>query len=185
MKTCGSTISATFLVIMVAGCSNHVRMETWDDQVLSVVLTEMCSHKATEYSFVSASTSLAFGSMVPQNIEATARASLLARNESASGLRVFPPCNTLRILKRSESDEYFGTHREIHEQWMAFYARFPDASGIMTLSLPGYSADGCSAVVQVAGTCGATCGGGAYWILHRIDGRWRLKPGDVIQGWIS
>jgi hypothetical protein len=72
---------------------------------------------------------------------------------------------------------------DLEERWAAFYKKYPDINGIMTFSLPGYSAQGDVAIVQVSGSCGSLCGNGFFWILRRESGHWRVDK--AVQGWTS
>jgi len=67
--------------------------------------------------------------------------------------------------------------------WDGFYQAFPGSSGILSLSLPGYSTNGNLAVVQVAYACGPLCGAGFYWVLEYVHGQWVVK--ERSSAWIS
>lgn len=67
--------------------------------------------------------------------------------------------------------------------WKGFYQRYPEATGITYVSLPGYSDNGQTAIVLVVGTCDWQCGNASYWVLKKINGKWVFDKS--IGGWIS
>jgi hypothetical protein len=67
--------------------------------------------------------------------------------------------------------------------WTAFYARFPDASGIIRFSRVGYSDDGREAAVAVSYSCGQLCGRGSIVVLEKRDGVWRVRSSRM--NWVS
>jgi len=67
--------------------------------------------------------------------------------------------------------------------WPAYYKRFPGSPGILGFSRVGFSADGTQALFFASGKCGGLCGGGAYVVMERRDGRWVIEK--EIETWIS
>jgi hypothetical protein len=58
--------------------------------------------------------------------------------------------------------------------WKAFFAAYPGAKGIVTVSRPGISADGQSAVLRIGMGCGGRCGTWGFALLRRIGDRWHV-----------
>ena len=56
--------------------------------------------------------------------------------------------------------------------WEAFYRRYPDSPGVVTLSPVGVSSDGQAAMVMVDNSCGGLCGSTYYYLLEHREGRW-------------
>lgn len=50
--------------------------------------------------------------------------------------------------------------------------------GFSSLSLPGYSSDGC-ALMYGSYTCGNLCGYGWLFVLQKIEGQWRVESATV------
>jgi len=64
--------------------------------------------------------------------------------------------------------------------WEGFFAAFPQATGYIILSAPGFSQDGSKAVVYMGHHCGNLCGGGRIYFLGKEwqnwkVGRWRKR----------
>lgn len=59
--------------------------------------------------------------------------------------------------------------------WRAFHARYPDSSGLITLSRVGFNAARTQALLNVDRGCGGLCGDGTVILLTRsAEGRWRV-----------
>ena len=80
---------------------------------------------------------------------------------------------TLRGLPRQDPDKY----------WSEFYKRYPGASGLISFSAIGYTADGNIALLMVGQGCGSLCGAGHNVVAKRQGGRWRLIA--IQQTWVS
>lgn len=171
--------------LALSSCSNHLQAESWDQQVLMAVLTKLCAQKTAGYVLIPDATSIVAPYFTPSTLNPSAKASLLDRNKASVDLAVVPHCENLKSIKHEQLERELGGTREMHELWSAFYERHAGASGVIMLSLPGYSEDGTIAVVQVAGTCGATCGGGTFWVLQRAGRKWEVAPDGTIEGWIN
>jgi len=57
--------------------------------------------------------------------------------------------------------------------------------GVFFLSMVEFSEDRSKAMVLVGRNCGALCGGGYVWILHKSNGSWRMAQDQLNCGWIS
>lgn len=54
--------------------------------------------------------------------------------------------------------------------------KYPEASGVITLSRVGFNRDMTEALVEVdRGLCGSGCGEGAFVLLAREGGRWKVR----------
>jgi hypothetical protein len=60
------------------------------------------------------------------------------------------------------------------EGWNLLAERYPDSKGLVTLSYPGYSADGDSALVSWSFGRGPLAVEGFVSFLERIDGDWAI-----------
>jgi hypothetical protein len=59
--------------------------------------------------------------------------------------------------------------------WRAFHKRYPDSSGLITLSRVGFNAARTQAVLSVDRNCGGRCADGTIILLARdASGRWRV-----------
>jgi hypothetical protein len=59
--------------------------------------------------------------------------------------------------------------------WRAFHQRYPDSSGLISLSRVGFNAARTQAVLNVDRGCGGLCGDGTILLLARdAAGRWRV-----------
>ncbi len=62
-----------------------------------------------------------------------------------------------------------------NQWWEAFYRRFPGSPGSIRLSRVGFSPDGSHALVYMHHGCGGRGGSGAFVILRKQDGEWRIE----------
>ncbi|OEZ02580.1 hypothetical protein BIY45_00255 [Stenotrophomonas sp. BIIR7] len=88
-----------------------------------------------------------------------------------------------RKLKDLFSRPYHGkTNTTLVGGWGNFYAAYPDATGVITLSLPTYPSL-TTAVVNLGRTCSYRCGAG--WEIHlaKIKGEWVIR--DIRSTWIT
>jgi hypothetical protein len=160
-----------------------------DQEIIAAVIHQLCAQKTTGYLVLSSASSLEFPALTPTKMDESMRRSLLERNKTSVTLPVVKACGTLKFVDATELDNYFGAHGPATiprgDPWEMFYKKFANASGMMSISLPGYSTDGMLAIVQVAAACGQTCGGGSFWILQRTSGHWRIARDKTVQGWVS
>jgi hypothetical protein len=67
--------------------------------------------------------------------------------------------------------------------WESFYARYPDAGGIMAFSRVGFNEKRDRALLYSTISCGSLCGTGHYFLLKRDSGKWVLLKDYM--AWIS
>lgn len=185
MKT---LLPASFILlaalIVLGACVRATGEYDVDRDVVSYIVRQMCIQKTSGYVVLSSATSTVSPTFTPTNIDESARRSLLERNKKSVALPPVDSCKSMRLVNGDEIDRYLELSKlGMHERWAAFYEKFIDASGVMAISLPGYSTEGDLAVVQIAGSCGETCGGGSFWVLRKISGRWQVDV--VLPGWQS
>ena len=82
--------------------------------------------------------------------------------------------NFPRQVARDSTGRYRDTY------WAAFHARFPGRTGIVRVSRPGFNAARTVALVDTFWGCGGLCGHGGLYVLHRIDGVWRIVAQPVM-----
>lgn len=173
--------------LMAVSCATNRGITVEDEQVLSAVVDQLCRYHSNGYDLLSSLSAVVNPNFTPTNMDVSARQSLLDRNRSAASLPEFNTCEGLRRTDAKEIDNYLENPSwgAMRERWAAFYKRYVDAKGVMTLSLPGYSKSGDVAIVQVSGACNDLCGSGFFWVLRKVAGRWQVDPHRVIQGWTS
>lgn len=59
-----------------------------------------------------------------------------------------------------------------HGGWDGFYIQHPKSGGLIELSAVGFNHDKTVAVVYMGHSCGMLCGGGAFHVLEKKDGKW-------------
>lgn len=180
-----AVLTVAALTLMTA-CMTRTHASNADRDVISAVVRQICKQTMADYIVLSSSTSVVIPVFTPGNMDEPARRSLLERNKVSAALPIVETCEALRLVDRLEIDRYLAASAlDSHDRWAAFYEKFTNAVGVMSLSLPGYSTDGDLAIVQVASACGETCGGGSFWLLRRVSGQWQVEVGKVIPGWQS
>lgn len=182
------TRTFSFLVavpLFIAACASVNINSSEDREVLSAVIQNLCDKAGPGYSVLSTSTVAVDPSFVDDGLDRESVRSLLRRNKTSGPLPPLDLCPKLKGASQSEIDVSMNVRQPDGSTigWPGFYKAFPGATGAMYLTLPGYSKHGDLAVVQVAGACNDLCGGGSYWILRKIDGKWLLDK--TVPGWVS
>ena len=104
-------------------------------------------------------------------------------NRSSHKPGTFPQgldCPGLRIVDANELDTIFSMpyqgKRDFKHQggWGNFYDAYPEASGLLKLSLPSYPTP-TSAVVQIGTRCAPLCGSGWEIALEKVGGKWVVR----------
>src|ERR1044072_17126 len=72
---------------------------------------------------------------------------------------------------------------DLDEGWKAVHNTYPGVGAFQTLSRVGFSKDHNQALVYFPHFCGSLCGQGEYFVLEKIEGKWRVK--NRIGSWIS
>jgi len=67
--------------------------------------------------------------------------------------------------------------------WLAYYKRYPGASGVVTWSRVGFNADGTQALFYESYRCGGLCGTGRYMVMEKKNGSWVIRTDVVV--WVS
>jgi len=93
----------------------------------------------------------------------------LPHNMSLSCFKTLPPAKLAKVLPNGN--------------WQYFHKALPGAWGIFRLSLPGYSRDGKTALVQGSAICGPLCANGFYWVLCLVRGKWQVVSSEPT--WVS
>ena len=60
---------------------------------------------------------------------------------------------------------------------IAFYKRYPESGGYLTMSPVGFNTDKTQAIVYIASSCGSLCGRCGFHLLERVQGNWKEAPG--------
>lgn len=101
----------------------------------------------------------------------------IARRDTVSvDIRGFASLVTSRIPVSfvDSNSVHKGAGRDPDAYWKAFFAAFPGAKGIITVSRPGISADGQNAVLRIGMGCGGRCGAWGYALLRRTGEHWHV-----------
>jgi len=97
-------------------------------------------------------------------------------------------CAGIRIVDSQELEALFNKpyhgKRDFKHQggWGNFYNKYPDATGLLSLSLPSYPSP-TSSVVSLGRTCGYLCGAGWKVSLVKLNGKWVVR--EQHPSWIA
>lgn len=106
-----------------------------------------------------------------------------ARNERPGRLaRSLAPGAELLFIDAHEY-QALAPVKEGRRDWAPFYARYPDAAGVIFLSRVGFNGARTEALVEVGRGCGLGCGEGEFVFLRKSAGAWRVVDG--FGGWMS
>ena len=86
------------------------------------------------------------------------------------------------LLTRKERYDLLHDPRGL-DYWTIFYERYPNSTGILTLSRVGFNRTMRQAFVYIANSCGSLCGGGEYYLLSKKNGAWKVQA--VFRLWVS
>jgi hypothetical protein len=70
-----------------------------------------------------------------------------------------------------------------HGFWPAFYKKYPNTDGLLSLCLPGFSSDGNTALVFAKRSSDGRNAEASLLLLHRKNGNWSVK--EFISGWVA
>ena len=106
------------------------------------------------------------------------------RNSKATTLADAPVVDRIRFVREKELRVLFPTKvNDPQEAWRQFYDRFPTAAGLVNVSLPGYDADRCEALLYVERQGGVLAAEGFIVRLAWRNGRWSVVKREI--QWIS
>ena len=166
------------VVVRAAGVTTTAR----DAAVLSAVIQHQCARSLanghTKYMILATRSASIDTPVVAAASGRSAIASLRQRNRSTQALprnislacfKTLPPAKLAKVLPKGD--------------WQHFHKALPSAWGIFRLSLPGYSRDGKTALVQGSTICGPLCANGFYWVLRLVRGKWQVISSEPT--WVS
>jgi hypothetical protein len=100
---------------------------------------------------------------------------LRARFEECSPFsREFDIPVTFALVQKSELEEIFPENDSRH-WWSNFAAKYPGATGFITLSQIGFDKDMSQALVYTGSTSADTCGSGGLVYLTNDHGIWKVR----------
>jgi hypothetical protein len=62
----------------------------------------------------------------------------------------------------------------LREEWEAFYRKYPNSGGFITLSRVGFDAEKKHAFAYVQYECGSLCADASYYLLEKEQGVWKV-----------
>ena len=97
-------------------------------------------------------------------------AAIKTRNQKSQSISasVVPP--PLILTSQTRVDQIFK-----QGWWQRFYKTFPNTAGYVNFSMPGYSADGQTALVYYHWGAGGQAGEGTVYLLTKQTGMWKIK----------
>lgn len=153
-----------------------------DVAVLSTIIADRCAYFAKhgdgKILILSGTASTIQVTDFPSGFNKAAVQSLKTRNSGNHQLPQLSLCKSFKRVAGSKLQALFEK-----SWWPGFRRAYPHASGTFSLSLPGYSLNGTTAIVQVSSACGGLCGGGFYWVLQYANGKWVIV--ERSGAWIS
>ena len=61
--------------------------------------------------------------------------------------------------------------------WDGFDKRYPNSRAYIIMSAVGFNKDKTQAIVYIATRCGGLCGRGGFYVLEKINGKWKYVRG--------
>jgi hypothetical protein len=111
-------------------------------------------------------------------------ASFLARNQTSQTLRTDMSLGAPYVLLTDAAlGQIFKPGGDPEAGWQAFYSKYPDAHGFITLSRVAFDAAGAQALVYVGSAFDALGGEGTYHLLVRQGDAWVVDQEATT--WIS
>lgn len=117
-----------------------------------------------------------------QDLEIGVLSDYLERNKDRGLLSKSIPTNIPQSWLSDAAEEGL-FKRKKHDGWKEFYAKYPDAGGIMAFSRVGFNEKRDRALLYSTIGCGWLCGTGHYHLLKRESGKWVLFKSYM--AWIS
>jgi len=180
-------ILSTLLLCIAAARTHAAEPVTAEDvAVLRATLASRCESDGPNYFLLSTRVpGVDSSDKVPADWaeaeDLTARLRARAEQKASwSGIRV---CRKVLVRRDGDIRRLIDDAPNLDVGWKKFYSVYRNASAVLYVSLPAYSADGNRAVVAMGQGCGTLCGSGEIVELEKKDGVWRLTR---TQGtWIS
>jgi hypothetical protein len=106
---------------------------------------------------------------------------MISRNKTTFRLPTVPICPNIQIVTETEIEAVFlrktstvSQPSSRHPGWEGFYSTYPKASGLLRLSLPGYSTNRRHAVVVISTQAELMIGFGFLYTLEKTTSVWRV-----------
>ena len=166
-------VSLFLLVLSAPTCTIAQESGGTDDAaILSTVVQSMClglaTHGEKRYIVLSDRSEEIGRDGGKEGLNRDALASLVARNSLSHQLPKITLCSSVKVFKRD--DIRAAENKFVSDDFLSdFRKAFPGSFGPTTLSLPGYAEGGTSALVVMS-----NAGGSFYYVLRRVDGKWRV-----------
>jgi hypothetical protein len=106
--------------------------------------------------------------------------------QNVSSKKINFNCSQLIVLDEAEIDLAFKNKpknkypRYLNERWGGFFEKYSGSSGIVKISLPGYSNDRKYAIIFIASSCGPLCGQSNLIQLKNIEGAWVFEKSEEL-----
>jgi hypothetical protein len=107
-------------------------------------------------------------------------ASAILRSESLA-LISQPECGNVIMVDGKKLNRLYRT--DIPAGWRRFWRLFPESSGVVSCSAPGYDTTGNEAIVFCSHTMGAAHGVGVFMMLEKRADTWRISWARSV--WVS
>lgn len=179
---CFISIILLCIVLPFAAAGSTLPTPT-DMQVLSAVLAPYCHPSDTSFAVLSSEP------YVPDDVHPGIDPDALAQaRHNSKAMPQWPnelACSGVHIESKRHIDEAFKRKPKhpvdrIKIPWGGFYETYKGATGLLILSMPGYSAAGDTAWVYVSQGCGGFCGAVRVLTLRRIAGTWRVAGSQIV-----
>jgi hypothetical protein len=145
-----------------------------DAAILSIVLAHLCAPDHDERSKkLSAQTFVVRYVPSSEEFDGSAVASLRGRNNEVHSLPPLSLCPALSFIPSARIEAAAGD-----AGWPGLHQRSSKPVRMIYLSLPGYSFDGSSTIVELREWSGAH----TFWVVRKVEGKWELYksvPGPV------
>lgn len=99
------------------------------------------------------------------------------------GLEFVVDNKDINLLPFDESNHLFNQDEDFNAGWDEFYAKFPEANGILNFSSIGYNNSKTQALLEMTRYCGSLCGYVDVVYLEKENGIWVIK--SIINLWVS
>lgn len=150
-----------------------------DLAILQMVLARSCVETDGKFRVLAAEAAQPNDPPYGEGAYGEALADMKRRSTAGSLLPASLDCLGIRIKPRREIDRAFALKPATVPEaaspgWDGFHYTYPGASGLLGVSLPGYSRDGRSAVVYSHALGCALCGAGFYIEFRREATGWKI-----------